>query len=236
VEPDPQEEGWTRLKTDLFGTVDRGHCSQGPCVRRDTRQARWWCRPLARALARREARALRHLEGRLPDLAGEAFPRLLSSEEGVLLRTWTAGQPLQLAPPQEAAWFDQARRLLVRFHRAGLTHDDLAKEPNLLVREADGRPAFIDFQLARVAPRRGRLFRTLGREDLRHLLKHKRHYRPESLRPRERAILARPSFPARLWRRTGKPLYLLVTRGLLGWADREGAGDRGAPPTGRPGA
>jgi hypothetical protein len=26
--------------------------------------------------------------------------------------------------------------------------------------------------------------------------------------------------------RTGKPAYRWVTRGLLGWSDREGAGDR----------
>lgn len=228
MECEPQQDGWTRLKADLFGTIDRGYCSQGACVRRDTRQARWWCRPLAYVLARREARSLQRLERSLPDLAGKAFPRLLSWEHGVLLRSWIAGQPLQLAPPQDVNFFDQARSLLSRCHRAGVTHNDLAKEPNVLVRE-DGQPALLDWQLGRVARRRSAYFRMLGREDLRHLMKHKRHYQAPSLRPRELALLAKPSLPSRLWRRLGKPVYHGITRGLLGWSDREGAGDRGAP-------
>ena len=32
---------------------------------------------------------------------------------------------------------------------------------------------------------------------------------------------------SRTWMATGKPAYLFVTRRLLGWSDREGAGDRG---------
>jgi hypothetical protein len=85
----------------------------------------------------------------------------------------------------------------------------------------------IDFQLAWRPRRRGRLFRLLAREDLRHLLKHKRTYCAAHLTQRERAILERRSFLSRAWMATGKPLYLCVTRRLLGWADREGAGDRG---------
>ncbi|RMH01604.1 MAG: serine/threonine protein kinase [Planctomycetota bacterium] len=211
----------TLLKADLFGRVERGHSSRlGPVVRRDTRAARWWLRPLARRLARREAAALAALEG-LPGV-----PRLLSWDGRVLLRTWLEGRPLHRGGPPDPDWFEAARRLVCRLHRRGVCHNDLAKEPNLLV-AADGRPALIDFQLARVTRRRSRWFRLQAREDLRHLLKHKRSYAPARLRPRERRILARPSWPARLWRRSGKRLYLAVTRGLLGWADREGAGDRG---------
>jgi hypothetical protein len=46
------------------------------------------------------------------------------------------------------------------------------------------------------------------------------------LTARERRILASPSLISRLWRATGKRLYRFITRRLLGWADREGAGDR----------
>ena len=67
---------------------------------------------------------------------------------------------------------------------------------------------------------------TLAREDLRHLLKHKRTYCPQDLTAGNRRMLATPSWPARVWSRTGKPLYLLITRRLLGWADREGAHER----------
>jgi hypothetical protein len=76
------------------------------------------------------------------------------------------------------------------------------------------------------APARGRLFRMMAREDLRHLLKHKRTYCSCSLTTREIKILATPALPSRIWMRTGKPLYLFVTRRLLNWTDREGAGDR----------
>ena len=97
----------------------------------------------------------------------------------------------------------------------------------LLVCE-DGSPGFVDFQLGWFSPGRGRWFRRLAYEDLRHLLKHKRTYCPENLTRRELAILANPSLLSRINRRTIKPLYLFVTRRLLGWSDREGAGDRGA--------
>ena len=139
---------------------------------------------------------------------------------------------MKLARPRDPRYFREALRLLRRLHARDLTHDDLAKEPNWLV-TPDGLPALVDFQLARHAPGRGRLFRMLAHDDLRHLLKHKRQYLPERLTARQRAILARPSPVSRAWRAVAKPVYLCVTRRLLGWADREGAGDR--PPADRPG-
>ena len=117
-------------------------------------------------------------------------------------------------------------RLLRQLHARGVVHNDLAKEPNILVL-ANGRPAFVDFQLAWYAPDRGRLFRVLAYDDVRHLLKHKRSYCADTLTARERRILARPSLPSRLWMRIVKPPYLFLTRKVLGWADREGASDRG---------
>jgi len=87
-------------------------------------------------------------------------------------------------------------------------------------------PALVDFQLAMRPRTRGRLFRALAHDDLRHLLKHKRTYFPGRLTARQRAVLERRSPIGTLWAWTGKPVYRFVTRGLLGWADREGAGDR----------
>ncbi len=205
------------LKSDLFGRVllDEGATT----VRRDTRPGRWWLRPLARHLAGREARAL----ARLGDSPG--MPRLLSFDGAVLERCWVAGEPMQVARPADPAYFREALGLLRRLHRAGIAHNDLAKEPNWLV-TPEGKPALVDFQLAVVAPRRGRLFRALAREDLRHLLKHKRSYCPTRLTARQRRILATPAPHSRLWRATGKRAYTFVTRRILGWADREGAGDR----------
>jgi hypothetical protein len=73
----------------------------------------------------------------------------------------------------------------------------------------------------------------LAHGDLRHLLKHKRQYLPGHLTARQRAILAQPSPLSRIWRATVKPVYLFVTRRLLGWSDREGAGDRQENSRGR---
>ena len=205
------------LKRDLLGGValDRS----AACVRRDTGDARPWLRWLARLLAAREARALRALQ----DVEG--VPILLSWDGTLLTRAWLDGSAMQIARPRSPDYFRAARRLLARVHRAGVAHNDTAKEPNWLVRP-DGMPALVDFQLAGVFPRRGRFFRLLAREDLRHLLKHKRTYLPALLTRRELAILASPSWLARTWMATGKPVYMWFTRSVLGWEDREGAGDR----------
>ncbi|MEX0898948.1 MAG: hypothetical protein WDZ66_12960 [Steroidobacteraceae bacterium] len=207
------------LKSDLFGTVWRGDEQGRQFVLRDTTGARWWTSWLARRLCRREAQALARLDG-LP-----GTPRLYVSSSRELRREWIEGRSMQVARPRNAAYFRAARTLLSAMHRRGVAHNDLAKEPNWLVTPT-GLPAVVDFQLALVAPRRGRIFRALAREDLRHLLKHKRSYCPERLTARERGILARPAAHSRLWMATGKPVYTFVTRRLFGWADREGAGDR----------
>jgi RIO-like serine/threonine protein kinase len=207
------------LKSDLFGTVwlvgDRGR----HIVVRDTAPARWWTGWIARLLCRREARALARLDG-LP-----GTPRLVDAGGGSLRREWIEGRPMQVARPQAASYFRDARALVARLHRRGVAHNDLAKEPNWLV-TPDGEPAIVDFQLAWVAPRRGYFFRALAREDLRHLLKHKRRYCPERLTARERRLLSTPAPLSRLWMAAVKPAYTFVTRRVLGWADREGAGDR----------
>lgn len=213
------------LKRDLFGTVSRLECgAQAGAVdrvERDTTHAAPGLRWLARRLAAREARALailHHVDG---------VPRLVSWDGERLVRTWLPGVPLQQSQGVDRGYFRAALRLLRRLHGAGLVHNDLAKEPNWLV-DPDGRPALVDFQLAMRPRYRGRWFRMLAHDDLRHLLKHKRSHRGGPLTARQRAILARRSPLAAAWAGTGKPLYRFVTRRLLGWADREGAGDRGA--------
>ena len=212
------------LKRDLFGRVElvrllAGDGAESLAIRRDTRCARWWTRPIARWLASREARALASLDG------FDDVPRLLSWDGEILVRSWIEGRPMQVARPRDPAYFRRANALVRRLHTAGVVHNDLAKEPNWLVR-SDGRPALIDFQLAWAPRRRSALFRTLGREDVRHALKHKRYYCADDLTARERAILARPGPLSRGWMRLGKPVYLFVTRRIFRWRDREGAGDR----------
>jgi hypothetical protein len=208
------------LKTDLFGEVRLISGAEGDMIVRDTNSASVWVRWLARAMMRREARILALLD-HLP-----AVPALIDLDHSCLRRQFLAGEPMQVAKPTDPAYFKEAARLLRKLHHAGVAHNDLAKEPNLLVMD-DSRPAFLDFQLASISRRRSRVFRTLAYDDIRHLLKHKRNYCPQALSRRERRILANPSLLAKIWMRTVKPVYLFVTRRVLGWSDREGAVNRG---------
>lgn len=208
------------LKKDLFGEVVLRSGDNGHVIVRDAGKSRWWLRPIARYLLRREATALVALEGI------ENVPQVINLQRNVLVRSYLDGRPMHEARPDDIAWHAAAARLLRRLHRAGVVHNDLAKEPNILVQN-DGSPAIIDFQLAAHSHKRGRLFRIAAYEDIRHLLKHKRTYRADRLTQRERDILANPSPVSRAWMGTVKPVYMFVTRRMLGWADREGAHDRG---------
>jgi RIO-like serine/threonine protein kinase len=207
------------LKHDLFGLVRTADSNGTRVVVRDTGPAAFGLGWLARALLRREVRALRALAGL------DTVPGLIAAGRDVGIREYVAGDALQVARCRDPGFYRQAARALRSMHRRNVVHNDLAKEPNLLVTPG-GSPVFIDFQLAVVAKRRHKLFRILAREDIRHLLKHKRTYCPDALTQRERRLLASPSLPSLWFRRTVKPVYLFVTRRILGWSDREGAGDR----------
>ena len=210
----------TILKKDLFGEIRLSSHAGEPVVVRDSAAAARGLRWLARRLLHREANALvmlTHIEG---------FAQIVRLERDWLMRSFLDGEPMQRGKPADPAYFKRAARLLRRMHRAGVAHNDLAKEPNFLVRP-NGEPAIVDFQIAWSSAKRSKLFRMAAREDLRHLLKHKRSYCPQHLTARERAILASPGFVALAWSRTFKPIYLFVTRRILRWADREGAGNRG---------
>jgi RIO-like serine/threonine protein kinase len=191
----------------ILGSVQLLQGEQIAC--RNTADARWWARPVARWLARREARALQQLAGI------EGVPRLLQWDGRRLLRTCIDGQAMHEGRPRDPAYFRHARRLLAAIHRRGIAHNDLAREPNWLVTRS-GAPAVIDFQLAWCDRARGRLFRLMAREDLRHLLKHKRHYCPDRLSARERRLLDRPTRAARLWRVTARPFGRAARRLLAG--------------------
>ncbi len=213
----------TILKKDLFGEIRLSSRDGEPVVVRDSTTAATGLRWLARRLLRREARTL----AILTDIEG--FAQVLELDRDRLARSFLDGEPMQRGRPTDPAYFRGAARLLRKMHRAGVVHNDLAKEPNFLVRP-DGRPAIVDFQIAWSSADRSKLFRLAAREDLRHLLKHKRTYCPQQLTTRERRILENPGFVALAWSRTFKPVYQFVTRRILGWADREGAGNRGERP------
>ena len=208
------------LKADSFGRISLMQGPDGPFVRRDLGHVPAWLRLPAWWLARREARALACIAG-MADV-----PQLLAWDGRRLDRSYMAGDAMYQRPPRgDAAWFRDAHRLLQRLHRAGIAHNDLAKEANWLVR-ADGSPALIDFQLAVCGNPRSRWMRLLAREDLRHLLKHKRMYCRQALTPVELRLLKRHSWVRELWFATGKPVYRFVTRRILHWEDNEGQGPK----------
>jgi hypothetical protein len=213
------------LKRDVFSTIERGHFrtehSEVDAVLRRLDGVPWWSRPLAYLLFARERRALA--------VAGELgiAPPLLFAGRHLLVRSWIDGVPLHIAKPHgDASYFRSAKAALRTLHRAGITHNDLAKEQNWLY--TAGRASLTDFQLASRFGRRGRrglLFRVARYEDLRHLLKHKRRYAPAALTAAELRVLARKSLLTRVWMATGKKLYYAITRGL-NVTDREGRGLR----------
>jgi serine/threonine protein kinase len=212
------------LKRDVFSTVERGRFrgDQGEvdAVLRRLDQVPWWSFLPARHLFGRERRALALARGL------EVGPELLWAGRQALVRGFIDGVALHLAKPHgDVAYFRSAKAALRKLHRAGICHNDLAKEQNWL-RGSNGRAYLTDFQLAACFKTRGRLFRIAAYEDLRHLLKHKRSYAPEALTPKERKILARKSFVASIWLKTGKKVYRAITRGLFNFTDREGGGRR----------
>jgi AMP-binding enzyme len=212
------------LKRDVFSTVERGRFrgdrGEVDAVLRRLDQVPWWSLLPARHLFARERNALALAKGL------DVGPELLWAGERALVRGFIDGVALHLAKPQgDLAYFRSAKAALRRLHRAGICHNDLAKEQNWL-RGSDGRAYLTDFQLAACFKTRSRLFRTAAYEDLRHLLKHKRSYVPEALTPKERRILARKSLVARIWLITGKKVYRAITRGLFNFTDREGGGRR----------
>jgi serine/threonine protein kinase len=143
-----------------------------------------------------------------------------------LVPWWIEALPLHIAKPAgDLGYFRSAKKALRGLHRRNVTHNDLAKEQNWL-RTPDGRCMLTDFQLATRFSRRHGLFRLAAYEDLRHLLKHKRRYAPESLTASEKRILARKTWPTLIWMATGKRVYYWITRGLLNFTDREGGGPR----------
>lgn len=209
-------------KRDVFSETISGELdgvADFPVVLRKLDGVPLYARPLAWYLARKEIKALKAVQGI------EGCPELVRVDSTGILRSWTRGTPLQLAKPDTADWYKDARRLLRQIRRAGVTHNDIAKPQNWLM-TPEGRAAVIDFQLATVHRRQGKMFRIMAREDLRHLLKQKRAYAPDLLTPAEQAMLAQKSLPSRIWMATGKKAYNFITRRLMNWSDGEGTEDR----------
>ena len=222
------------LKRDVFGRVELLEGETGPVVRRIACGSRLpGTRLLARIFLARERRALILLSGiggvaellDLPDHARAAsLDGNVPEQRHVLMRSWIDGVPLHAAERLPADFFERLEDLVRELHARGLCHNDLHKEPNVLV-GPDGYPGLVDFQLASVHARLGRSYHVRVEEDLRHVAKHRRTYaRGTGLagaQAEPRLAGRRRSLVARVWMRLGKPVYNVVTRLVLRRADGE---------------
>jgi serine/threonine protein kinase len=212
------------LKHDVFGRVELVRGPEGLLVRRVARAGLLDPRAiLARALLARERRALQALRG-LPGV-----PQLSVADQGAaheLLRTHLAGAPLHRATQLPLDYFEHLDELVQALHARGVCHNDLHKEPNILVGE-DGRPALVDFQLSSVHTRHDRSFRVRVGEDLRHAEKHRARYvslggAPQGVRTAGAGVGRQRSPLAKWWRRLGKPVWDFVRGSLLRTREKEG--------------
>jgi len=226
------------LKRDAFGRVEllaRGGAADG--LRLIRRVASGGALPLsrriARALLRREERALAALSGLddVPKLACAAdLPPLAGCEgEGVLVRSYVDGAPLHRCERLPLDFFERLEELVRELHARGVAHNDLHKEQNIVV-GLDGRPALIDFQLASLHALGSRTLAARGGDDLRHVAKHRRRYlryaRVVDVAPSAELLANPPRAPRRrgvalVWRKAAKPLYNLLTRRVLRRRDGE---------------
>ena len=164
-----------------------------------------------RWLAGREYRQLARSEGI------EGIPRVLGRPApNVFFREYVEGVALPRAPSPPPGFYDRLRGIALALHARGISHNDLHKEANVIVR-ADGTPALLDFQLSLSLPPDSRLHRLLARFDLYHVAKNRRHRTGLPLDAEEEALFARTK-ALRSWHRRvlKKPMNLLRRRWFPG--------------------
>jgi len=206
AEPGPS----TLLKRGRLAATERITFRGRPAVRKTLRmrpRVPFVSREIDCWLAGREVRQLEKAEG----VAG--VPRVLARPaENVYVREFIEGTPLPRAPPPPAAFFDELREIAASLHARGVSHNDLHKEANVIVRP-DGRPGLLDFQLSLTLPKGSALHRLLARFDLYHVAKNRRHRTGVELTGEE-AELFESTRRLRQWHRRllKKPMNLLTRR------------------------
>ena len=165
---------------------------------------------LGRGLQKHEIEILR----RLQDL--DQVPKLIGpwGKSGFLYE-YIEGRSLDEKPEIPDSFFDDLQALLDRIHEKHVCYLDFNKRGNILVGK-DGRPYLIDFQISRHSKRRGRVCRVLQREDRYHLLKHKRHFRPDLMSEAELKESRRQS----VWIRTHRIItwpFRFLRRRIMQW-------------------
>lgn len=169
----------------------------GPLVVKDARSGRWWARPLARWLLRRERRILARLSGLdgVPQVLAEAGPDAFAC-------SWLEGRPLdrEAFQARPRAMAEALRARIDAIHARGVFHMDLRQRQNVL-HDGKGGVAFVDFGAALALGAAGRrvLGRLLGAVDRQAALKYLARYAPEALTEDEARAVVRWERWRRLW-------------------------------------
>ena len=153
---------------------------------------------LGRMLCRRE----RKIIDQLRDI--DQLPKLLDTFDNGLAYHYIEGQSLDERPILPDHFFYHLGKLLDAIHRRNICYVDMNKRGNILIGK-DHRPYLIDFQISLYLPRHwsGFLKHAFQKEDRYHLLKHKRRFRPDLLKPDEWERLDRKSLSIRIHRAIG---------------------------------
>ncbi len=163
-------------------------------------------------LCRREMR----FYTRLSDLP--YVPALLGkwSETG-FIHEYVPGRPLSRENPVPDRFFDRLNDLFDQLHRRQIAYVDANKPQNILLGD-DGLPHLIDFQISWDLHELGNhafnrwWLSKLQREDLAHLLKHKKRLRPDEMTGQEWERVEHRSLLIRLHRFISKPWSRLRRR------------------------
>ena len=175
---------------------------------------------LGRWLCRREVR----FYNRLADLPN--VPKVLGmvGETG-FVHDFVHGRPLSKDKPVPDGFFGKLQELMQELHRRDVAYVDTNKPENILLGD-DGLPHLIDFQISSDVREPlpapiwipqfvgRRIVKRMQREDLYHILKHKRRLRPDEMTPEENARADHRSALIRFHRLITKP-YRWVRRPLF---------------------
>lgn len=192
----------------------------------------FWGFPLAwlgRWLCARESRFYLKLQDLPPEMGG--IPRYLGrvnekgepDSQGVgFLHSFIEGRPLNRKLPTPDGYFAKLEALFREIHGRNIAYVDTNKPQNILLGD-DGLPYLIDFQISfdrNRFPTRW-LLRRFQREDLYHLLKHRRRMRPDELTPEQLAQASKVSPAVKLHRILTWP-YFKIRRALFRKLEKDG--------------
>lgn len=197
----------TLFKHDFFACTARYQCTESNelavvKIGRVTSFLGIPLRWLGTELSKRELKVLKRIQNieQVPQIIG-TFGRT-----GFLYR-YIEGKSLDERPTLPDGFFDELMDLIRQIHCCDICYVDMNKRGNILLGD-DNRPHLIDFQISKYLP--GKMLKpirnSLQKEDIYHLLKHKRKFSPDLLTDEEKERLAKVSWLIRLHRTLTGPL------------------------------